>query len=311
MRRELRIAVLLLGLLCIAVAARPQTQSSDWEDAAGGKMAFDVASVRRNFEPYPPDGSAPHSNFPLGSGDAYAMNGGLFAATKWPLYVYIGFAYKLSPYELSRVQQELPKWAAIEHFDIEARGPASATKDQMRLMMQSLLTLRFRIAVHTEAQLTPVYDLVEEKPGRLGPSLQRHTGDEACTATSSSSALQASAPAQLMPCGTMSGHFFSGRMHVDGRGLTLDQLAGYLQQMQMPALDRPVLDNTHLKGPYDVTLEWTPEGPVSLNGAKAQLDETGPSFIEALKEQLGLKLVARTGAVDVLVVDHVEEPSAN
>ena len=280
-----------------------------WEIAAGGKMAFDVASVKRNLEPYPPDGTAPHSNFPLGSDEAYAMNGGLFVATKWPLYVFIGFAYKLSPYELSRVQQELPKWAAIEHFDIEARGPASATKDQMRLMMQSLLARRFRLAVHKQAQRIPVYDVVEDKPGRLGSSLQRHTDDQPC-ATSSSSAQQASA-SQLMPCGTMSGHFFSGRMHVEGRGLTLDQLAGYLQQMQMPALDRPVLDATQLSGTYDFTLEWTPEGPVSLNGAKAQLDETGPSFIEALKEQLGLRLVAGAGSVDVLVVDHVEEPSAN
>ena len=308
----MRNVILCAGILCVVVAMqmRAQTQTQgDWEQAAGGRMAFDVASVKRNLEPYPPDGTAPHSNFSLGSGDAYAMNGGLLVATKWPLYVFIGFAYKLSPYELSRVQQELPKWAAIEHFDIEARGPASATKDQMRLMMQSLLARRFRLAVHKQAQRIPVYDVVEDKPGRLGSSLQRHTDDQPC-ATSSSSAQQASA-SQLMPCGTMSGHFFSGRMHVEGRGLTLDQLAGYLQQMQMPALDRPVLDATQLSGTYDFTLEWTPEGPVSLNGAKAQLDETGPSFIEALKEQLGLRLVAGAGSVDVLVVDHVEEPSAN
>ncbi|MGH9572702.1 MAG: TIGR03435 family protein [Candidatus Acidiferrales bacterium] len=201
--------------------------------------------------------------------------------------------------------------AFIEHFDIEARGPASATKDQMRLMMQSLLTSRFRIAVHRQAQQIPVYDLVEEKPGRLGPNLQPHGGDPPCAATSSSSAREASASAQPMPCGTMSGHLFSGRMHVEGRGLTLDQLADYLQQMQMPALDRPVLDGSQVSGLYDFTLEWTPEGPISLNGGKAQLDETGPSFIEALKEQLGLRLVAQTGTVDVLVIDHIEEPSAN
>jgi len=274
-------------------------------------MAFDVASVKRDLEPYPPDGRPPHSNFPLGSGDAYSTNGGLLIATKWPLYVFIGFAYKTTTYENSRLTQQLPKWASIEHFDIEARAEGTPTKDQMRLMMQSLLAQRFKLAVHREVEQVPVYGVVEEKTGRLGPNFRPHAAEQPCSATGTSSDQQTSESTQLMPCGTMSGHFFSGRMHVEGRGLTLDQLADYLQQMQMPALDRPVLDDTHLAGTYDFTLEWTPDGPVSLNGAKAQLDETGPPFVEALKEQLGLRLVARTGPVNVLVVDHVEEPTAN
>lgn len=310
MKCGLHVAVLLLGLLCVAIAARPQTQASDWEKAAGGKMAFEVASVKRNLEPYPPDGRPPHSNFPLGSGDAYSTNGGLLIATKWPLYVFIGFAYKATTYEDSRLEQQLPKWAAVEHFDIEARAQGNPTKDQMRLMMQALLAERFKLAVHREVAQAPVYSLIQEKLGTLGPSLEPHTGDRPCT-LDTSSAQEASASAPLIPCGTMTGHFFSGRMHVQGRALTLTELADYLQQMQMPALDRPVLNETNLMGTYDFTLEWTPEGPVSLNGAKAQLDETGPTFIEALKEQLGLRLVARTGPVNVLVVDHVEEPTAN
>lgn len=314
MKRNLMLGVsLLLGLSCFAMPAqvRAQTQSEDWERIAGGKMAFDVASVKQDLEPYPPDGSAPHSNFPLDSGDAYSTNGGLLIATKWPLYVFIGFAYKTTPYENGRIRQQLPKWASIDHFDIEARAQGVQTKDQMRLMMQSLLAKRFKLAVHSETQQIPVYDLVQDKPGKLGPSLEPHTGNRPCIAAGNSSAQAGTASASVTPCGTMSGHFFSGRMHVEGRGLTLDQLAGYLQQMQMPALDRPVLDDTHLNGTYDFTLEWTPEGPVSLNGAKAELDENGPPFTEALKEQLGLRLVARTGGVEVLVVDHVEEPSAN
>ncbi len=304
---------MVVGILCIGIAAQigAQAQSENWEKAAGGKMAFDVASVKRDLEPYPPDGSAPHSNFPLDSSEAYSTNGGLFIATKWPLYVFIGFAYKTTTYENGRMKQQLPKWAAVEHFDIEARGPADATKDQMRLMMQSLLAQRFKLVVHAQAEQIPAYDLVQQKSDTLGPNLQPHTADRPCIAGGSSSAQQASKSAQPIPCGTINGHFRSGRMHVEGRGLTLKQLADYLQQMQIPALDRPVLDNTGLGGAYDFTLEWTPEGPVSLNGAKAQLDETGPSFIEALKEQLGLKLVARRGTVDVLVIDHVEEPSAN
>jgi uncharacterized protein (TIGR03435 family) len=57
-------------------------------------------------------------------------------------------------------------------------------------------------------------------------------------------------------------------------------------------------------------MEWTPEisGPPPAN---FQPDLTGPTFLEALREQLGLKLESQTGPVDVLVIDHVEEPTPN
>ena len=63
----------------------------------------------------------------------------------------------------------MPKWVTIDTFDIEARAPNSnATKDRMRLMMQSLLTERFHLAAHFEAQTLPVFALVLAKPGKLG-----------------------------------------------------------------------------------------------------------------------------------------------
>jgi len=75
-------------------------------------------------------------------------------------------------------------------------------------------------------------------------------------------------------------------------------------------LSRPVLDQTGLSGTLDFVIEWTPEfnGPPPPN---FQPDPSGPTFLEALKEQLGLKLQPQTGPVDVLVIDHVEEPSPN
>jgi uncharacterized protein (TIGR03435 family) len=76
--------------------------------------------------------------------------------------------------------------------------------------------------------------------------------------------------------------------------------------------DRPVLDQTGLGGTFDFTLEWTPQ----LNGplppaSTVQPDESGPTFLEALKEQLGLKLESQMGPVDVIILDHVEQPSEN
>jgi uncharacterized protein (TIGR03435 family) len=72
---------------------------------------------------------------------------------------------------------------------------------------------------------------------------------------------------------------------------------------------RPVVDQTELSGTFDFAFEWTPQhnGP----GVESQTDDSGPTFLEALKDQLGLKLESKTGPVDVIVVDHVEQPSPN
>ncbi len=77
-------------------------------------------------------------------------------------------------------------------------------------------------------------------------------------------------------------------------------------------LGRPVVDETGLKGDFDFTIEWVrqPNG-TAPPGADAPPAPEGPTFLEALKDQLGLKLEPRTGAVDVLVIDHIEELSPN
>ena len=75
-------------------------------------------------------------------------------------------------------------------------------------------------------------------------------------------------------------------------------------------VDRPVVDGTGLVGGFDLSLEWQPDDPQSP-GANSQPDKDGPTFLEALREQLGLKLEPQTGAVAVLVVDHVEKPMPN
>lgn len=307
--------ILLLGtavaLSCAAHLVGAQSSPVDSEKAARGKMSFDTASVKQNLEPYPPGGSPPHSNFPLDSGDAYSLNGGLFSTSKWPLYVYIGFAYKLTPYANSRVIEQLPKWAQVEHFDIQARAQGAPTKDEMRLMVQSLLADRFKLAVHTEAQEISVFDLVPEKPGKLGPNLQPHSADHPCAATNDPSTSTSGASAVSFLCGTMSGRFRSGRIHEEGRAFTIEQLADYMKEMTGSGLDRPVVDHTGLAGTFDFTLDWTPQAPIFVNGVTTPLDETGPGFLVALKQQLGLKLNAAKGPVDILIIDHLEEPTPN
>lgn len=81
---------------------------------------------------------------------------------------FIGFGYKLTTAESVAANGQLPKWAKEERFDVEARAPSTTTKDQMRLMMQSLLADRFKLAVHWETHEGPVYALVLAKDGKMG-----------------------------------------------------------------------------------------------------------------------------------------------
>jgi uncharacterized protein (TIGR03435 family) len=73
-------------------------------------------------------------------------------------------------------------------------------------------------------------------------------------------------------------------------------------------LGRPVLDQTKLAGNFDFTLEWTPNIPASPDFTP---DQSGPTYIEALKEQLGLKLESARGPIQVPVIDRVERPDEN
>jgi uncharacterized protein (TIGR03435 family) len=74
----------------------------------------------------------------------------------------------------------------------------------------------------------------------------------------------------------------------------------------MATLRRPVVDKTGLAGGYDFRLDWTPEDTSEVNNG-----ETGGTFRDALRNQLGLKLLPQSGAVEVLVIDHVEQPTPN
>ena len=76
----------------------------------------------------------------------------------------------------------------------------------------------------------------------------------------------------------------------------------------MRDLGRPVLDQTGLAGNFDFTLQWTP----NISAAPDFIpDRSGPAYIEAVKEQLGLKLESTRGSIQVPVIDHVERPDDN
>jgi uncharacterized protein (TIGR03435 family) len=304
LRVGLLIAALWLACInCVAVLA----QASD-------NPVFEVASVRPNKST-----AQPSSRFPLGPGDAY-VPGSLFSGTNQPLIAYLRFAFKLSQGELT----DLPTWAYDEHFDITGRATGNPTKDQMRLMTQSLLADRFKLKVHKERRTKPAFNLVLARLGQIGPQLKANTDDQACAGSSSAEQLAGAVPAarpiepssksglQLPPmlCGTIGQVSASApdQGRIAGRKVTIERIAGFLQN-PFTGVDRPVLDQTGLTGTFDFSIEWSPDRDIT--GTPDQAVASGPGFLEALQKQLGFKLVATTAPADVLVIDHIEHPDEN
>jgi uncharacterized protein (TIGR03435 family) len=299
MHRRLQLVTMMLSLAGIALTAQQQSQTRpQWQMDAGGKMAFDVASVKPSKSDDPPD-----SSFPLGPGDGYVPTGGLFTASNQPLIAYIGFAYKLRASDLPGLQA----WVYNDRFDIQARTQGNPTKDQLRLMMQSLLADRFKLAVHTATKQGPVFALVLLKPGKTGPQLQRSAEPCSTTSVPKTSGLQF----PPFPCGNIGQIPASTpeRGRIGGRGVAMGRLADFLKN-PYTGVERPVLDRTGLTGTFDFSLEWLIE-PDPAQPSSSQSADAGSTFLQALQEQLGLKLQSTTGPVETIVIDHAELPSAN
>ena len=279
----------------------------DWQVAAGGKMSFEVASVKLDPGPFRPP------NFPLDASDAYRPVGGTFFAD-FALPTYITFAYKLSltPEQADSMIARLPKWVATGRFAIEARAAGNPTKDQMRLMTQSLLADRFKLAVHFETQVVPVLAMTLAKTGKTGPGLRPHSEGVPCEATPATGGPPPRDSKVFPPvCDAYMLMISPNKMARAGsRHTTMALLAGALPGLGR--LERPAVDRTGLDGRYDFTLEWVPErrAPAAPNG-DAPSDPQGPTFLEALHDQLGLKLESTRAPLEILVVDHVGRPTEN
>ena len=320
-------SITVCGLICSAALAvsselpgalaqsvpPPAPQTSEpipaWQKAAGGKLEFEVASIRLAVP-----GARGRQNFDMSVEDLPIPTAGRFSATG-ALGMYIGFAYKVSLFRDRAALDHMPKWATTELFDIEAKAPTTdATKDEMRLMMQSLLADRFKLAVHFETHVVPVMALVLVKPGKFGLGLRPHSQGPACDAKIppvDRGSLKI--PGVWMPvCGTTQNLDWANNTVILGsRNTTMDIFADYTYLIEQP-LDRPVVNQTGLTGRFDIELNFTPPWKVPKEqSTDAQLDATGPTFLEALKDQLGMKLISTRAPVETLVIDHVEQPSPN
>jgi uncharacterized protein (TIGR03435 family) len=145
-------------------------------------------------------------------------------------------------------------------------------------MLQALFTERFNLVAHRETRELPIYVLTVDKGGpKLAP-----TADPANNSTS------------------------TGRGSLKGKAMKTAAFAKELSN----SLGQSVVDRTGLTGEYDITLQWDPE-PVSGTAPETAKLSEHPDLFTGIRQQLGLKLEARKGPVEVLVVDQAERPSAN
>lgn len=289
--------LLFVSALTLALALRAQSTGSD-QTAPTAKLSFDAVSIKTDKDPnVKPAGGVPRQS-----------NGGLLHVTKGSVMDLISGTYNFSGYEYRAVAVQLPQWALSERFDIEARATGNPTPDQMRLMVQSLLTDRFKFAMHYEDRRIPFYALELVKPGKLGPQIRGYTSSEEACATdwvhvqllTDGFPAACGLPQRLQPTQ-------SGLTRFGFRNVTMEQLAAFTTGMG--ELDRPVLDHTGLSGTFDLIIEYDR----SANNA-LQTETTvpnGPTLFEAMQKQLGLKLEEQTGPVKTFVVDHIEEPTPN
>jgi uncharacterized protein (TIGR03435 family) len=287
-----------------------QSHVPQWQIAAGGNPKFEVASVKQNTSGQ----TLSSSNIPLDGRDLFAPTGGLFSATNYTLGNFVIFAYKLFSYQSFVASVELPNWTHRVRYDIQARAIGNPTKDQFRIMMQALLADRFKLRIHYEIRQLPVFTLVLDRPGKLGPQLRNHLEEPPCSTVPKYSNHIAATIAGGFPesCGALVYWVESGHNHAGGRDMTMAMIASQANGTMVDSFDRPIVDGTGLAGKYDFAMEYTPEpnGPPRQDSI-LQPDQSGPTYLEALKNQLGLKLVSQTGPVEVMVIDHIEEPSPN
>ena len=286
-----------------ALLLHSQQPVPDWQAVAGGKTTFDVASVKLSKGEFVPPNIGP-----LNFGDAYSATGGYFKAD-FPLSVYIEFAYKIWPAEDQEreIFAHLPAWVTTDRYSIEARVAGNPTKDQTRLMVQSLLADRFQLAAHFETHEGAVLALTSIQAGKPGPKLIPHADGPPCDRPGAS---PGPGIAGFPPgCGSFAVLRMSGGalMLAGYRDVSMDVLAASLAGIV--GHGRTVIDKTGLTGRFDYTLEWAPDPPPSASPAPPE--PAGPTVLQALRDELGLKVESTRGPVQILVIDKIERPSEN
>jgi uncharacterized protein (TIGR03435 family) len=260
---------------------------------APGRAEFEVASIKPSADA-PPVGARVHVGVQI--------DGAQVHCTYLSVRDYLRIAYQVKEYQITG-----PDWLASQRFDIHAKLPEGAKREQFREMLQNLLADRFQVKLHRDSKEFPVYAVVVAKSGL---KLKESPLDPETEAGVNVSA-EGGAGGTTIRFGR-GAYFTLADNRFEARKLTMAQLADSLGRF----IERPVVDMTELKGTYDLTLEFTPEEyrmllirtalsagvnlpPEALRLLEGASDE---SLFKGL-QALGLKLDSRKAPLEVLVID--------
>jgi uncharacterized protein (TIGR03435 family) len=278
--------------ILFAVLLNPGADAQLLHPTDGAAESFEVATVKPNLN--------------VADVFYFRLLRGRFMAENAPLARIIRFAYDVKS---DREVLNMPEWASSTRFDIDGKIgdaeveaieklPPDQKFQQYQLMLQSLLADRFQMRVTTETQELPVYALVVAKNG---PKL-------------AAAAVQPEQQRQQFPRLN-----FTAAGDLKAKTVSMAFFAGWLSGRPDTG-GRVVIDATGLKGSYDFALKWSPVENGGASGGSntnqqpvsaPSTDGDAPSLFTAVQEQLGLKLTPQKGPVEVLVIDHVEQPSPN
>jgi uncharacterized protein (TIGR03435 family) len=296
-----------LLIVLALVKATPGVAQSHAQNASTIVPAYEVEFIRPSI---PGNG---RGGYPRGPSRIVALTDDGFTARGVSLQLLIRQAYGL---RVARGTDDGlilggPAWITTDNYDIDAKISRSGVDQLQKLsperraqarqrMLQVLLADRFELMVHREVRQLPIYVLVIAKNG---PKLVRPK--------------RVNAP-------PTEGKSAEDSVRIGENWSTIFQSSpiSSLARLLSVQLGRAVVDKTGLKGNYDFSWQWTPDlsGASTSNGtvvnheateASYQNESIGGSISVALQEQLGLKLEAGKGPVQVIVIDHIEKPSGN
>jgi uncharacterized protein (TIGR03435 family) len=245
--------------------------SAPWSSPNGGDPEFEVATIK------PSDPAKCCSR-------GWSYSGRRFMIQNMNLKYMIQWAWNLQAKQVAGG----PPWMDDTRFDLdgEINGDGIPNAREWKIAVQKLLIERFRLQIHHEKLVMPAFALVIAKGGpKLTPGDGNVKGNQGMGFVG--------APGQTM--------------YGNGVNASIGDFIGELQRILM---DRPIVDETGLTGVYNIHIEFTREEPGAL-GTTELPDTAAPNLLDALQQQLGLKLERTKAPVDVIVIDKAEPPEAN
>jgi uncharacterized protein (TIGR03435 family) len=333
------------GFACTFVFGLLLASAASFGQTAASNPAFDVASVR----PSPPlDMAKLAEEMRAGKMPRFGPNINASRAE----YIYmslkdlIATAYKVKPYQITG-----PAWLPAERFDIVAKMPEGASKDDAPRMLESLLEERFKLVAHRDTQEHPVLALVVAKDGpklKESPVTTESVDENAPLKPGETKIDTPEGPVRITKNADGSSTInrgakgtFTQKMDMQAQTITLESsrttMSGFADMLttvlQMGGGGgRQVVDKTGIKGNYQVALEISMAdvmaaaraqgfnaptippggGAAGASPASAASDPNGSSTVFASVKKLGLKLEPSKAMVEQLVIDHVEKtPTEN